>query len=72
MINKITRFIVFINNRKKVLTRRGFKENKIGMMSEIRLFLDKSYARDYLEYTYSLDESHYELVEVEVTYKERK
>ena len=72
MINKITRFIVFINNRKKVLTRRGFKENKIGMMSEIRLFLDKSYARDYLEDTYSLDESHYELVEVEVTYKERK
>ena len=69
MINCINRIIVFIDNRKKVLTRGGFKENRIGMDSEIRLFFNKSMARDYLEETYSLDENSYELVEVKITYE---
>lgn len=70
MINCINRIIVFIDNRKKVLTRGGFKENRIGMDSEIRLFLYKSYAKDYLKEVYSLDDTDYELVEVKVTYDE--
>lgn len=69
MINCINRIIVFIDNRKKVLTRGGFKENRIGMDSEIRLFLYKSYAKDYLKETYSLDDTDYELVEVKITYE---
>ena len=71
MINCINRIIVFIDNRKKVLTRGGFKENRIGMDSEIRLFLYKSYAKDYLEKTYLLDDTAYELVEVKITYYEK-
>ena len=47
----------------------GFKENRIGMDSEIRLFLYKSYAKDYLKETYLLDENFYELVEVKITYE---
>ena len=69
MINCINRIIVFIDNRKKVLTRGEFKENRIGMDSEIRLFLKKSMAINYLEETYSFDENSYEFVEVKITYE---
>lgn len=72
MINCTTRIIVFINNREKVLTRGGFKNNEPNMLGEIRLFNTRSSAKDYLLDIYSLQEPDYELVKVKITYEEVK